>query len=122
MAISDYFKNSFETGTDQSNPKLQIHYYGSDYYKTQNALNDLMKKEGFKLLHTDNHYQEMLFEKKKIQVIVTFNEIGMYETSVSLKVNTHYLFPMAKGLKWIEQFYQKLDRVLVVKHKGNYNG
>lgn len=122
MAISDYFKNSFETSDAQSNPKLHLHYYGSDYYKTQSALADLMKKEGFNLLHTDNHYQEMLFEKKKIQVIVTLRDIGMYETSVSLKVNTSYLFPMAKGLKWIEQFYQKLDKVLVVKNKGNYNG
>lgn len=81
-----------------------------------------MKREGFNLLHTDNHYQEMLFQKKKMQVIVTFNEIGMYETSVSLKVNTSYLLPMARGLKWIQQFYQKLDKVLIVKNKGNYNG
>lgn len=118
MAISDYFKNSFET----SDVENSSHYYGSDYYKTQQALVDLMTKEGFKHLHTDNHYQEMLFEKKKMQVIVTYNEHGMYETSVSLKVNTSYLFPMARGLKWIKQFYQKLDRVLTVKSKGNYNG
>lgn len=119
MAIIDFFKNNFETDNRDANAKLHIHYYGSEYYKTQEAVSNLMKKEGFVLLHTDNHYHEMLFEKKKIQVIVTFSEIGMYETGVSLKVNTSYLISFARGLKWIGDFYQKLDQVLVLKNKGS---
>lgn len=122
MAISDFFKNNFETNNSDTNAKLHIHYYGSDYYKTQDAVANLMKNDGFTLLHTDNHYHEMLFEKKKMQVIVTFSEIGMYETGVSLKVNTSYIISFAKGLKWIENFYQKLDKVLVLKNKGSHYG
>lgn len=119
MAIHDFFKNSFETDNRDANAKLHIHYYGSEYYKTQETIAHLLKQEGFALLHTDNHYHEMLFEKKKIQVIVTFSEVGMYETGVSLKVNTKYLISFARGLKWIESFYQKLDKTLVLKNKGS---
>ena len=54
MAISDFFKNNFETDNRDANAKLHIHYYGSEYYKTQEAVSNLMKKEGFVLLHTDN--------------------------------------------------------------------
>ncbi len=121
MALSDNFKNSFETSNINSDNRLLNHYYGSDYYKTQETIISLMKKEGFTLLHVDNHYHEMLLEKKKIQVLVTLSEMGIYETGVSLKVNTSYLISFARGLKWIESFYEKLDKSLVLKNKGNHN-
>lgn len=110
MAISDYFKNNFE---------FYGNTYGSDYYKTQETISSLLKKDGFTLLNVDNKYHEMLLEKKRIQVIVTLSEVGMYETGVSIKVNTSYLFPMARGLKWGKKFYEMLDKTLVLKEKGN---
>ena len=55
MAISDYFKNSFETSNVNSDEQLRNHYYGSDVLTTQNQISTTLKRAGFKLMNVDNH-------------------------------------------------------------------
>ena len=86
MAISDYFKNSFETSNVNSDEQLRNHYYGSDVLTTQNQISTTLKRAGFKLMHVDNHYHEMLFTNKKVEVIVTLLEMKallLYSTRCS---------------------------------------
>lgn len=119
MAISDYFKNSFETSNVNSDEQLRNHYYGSDVLTTQNQISTTLKRAGFKLMNVDNHYHEMLFTNKKVEVIVTLLEMSMYETGVAMKVNTHYLISFARGKKVIIDIYNLLDKTLVLKSKGS---
>ena len=49
MAISDYFKNSFETSNVNSHEQLRNHYYGSDVLTTQNQISTTLKRAGFKI-------------------------------------------------------------------------
>lgn len=119
MAISDYFKNSFETSDSNNDRQLCNHYYGSDILNIQNQVSNILKRAGFKLMHVDNHYNEMLFTNKKVEVIVSLLNISMYETGVAMKVNTHYLISFARGKKVISEIYNLLDKELILKSKGN---
>lgn len=121
MAISDMFRNSFETSSVSSNPKLRTRYYGNDLQTTQMRVTNVLKNAGFQLIHVDNYYHELLFEGKRKQVIVTLSEMGLYETGVLLKVNTHYFLPFGRGISLIQAIYNAIDKVLILKSKGYHD-
>ena len=118
MAISDLFKNNFETRDVTQDPRLRCHYYGNDYQTCQNAISSAMSGIGYKVMGVNEKYLEMLFESKKAQAIITLTKVSLYETRVDIKLNTHYLIPLGRGLKHIEEIYANIDRRLTLKYKG----
>ena len=118
MAISDLFKNSFETNDTPSDQRLKCHYYGNDYLVCQNAVSSVMSGLGYKVMNVNEQYLEMLFESKFAQAIITFSKISLYETCIDIKMNTHYFLPLKKGINHIDEIYSLLDRRLTLKYKG----
>lgn len=121
MAIHDFFLNHFETSDEPSDRRLLSHYYNNDYQTTQNKISIAFQEYGLKLVNVDNTYNEMLFENRKIKLIVTLREISLYEIRVDLTINTSYLLPMKRGIKIVEQLYLALDKKLTLKYKGASN-
>lgn len=121
MALHEFFLNHFETSDNPSDKRLTSHYYNNDYQNTQNMISVAFKEFGLRLINVDNNYNEMLFENKKIRLIVTLNIISLYETRVDLTINTSYILPFKRGIKIVEQLYLALDKKLTLKHRGNIN-
>lgn len=121
MGLHDFFLNHFETSDEPRDRRLVSHYYNNDYQTTQNKISVAFQEFGLKLIHVDNTYNEMLFENRKIKLIVTLRQMSLYEIRVDLTINTTYLLPMKRGIKIVEQLYQSLDRKLTLKYKGASN-
>lgn len=118
MGLAEYFLNDFETSNNPSDRRLCSRYYNNDYYMVQNTISSVFNSAGYKLMHVDNNYHEMLFQSKKAQLIVTLSEMSMYEIKVDIKINTTFFIPLKRGVKIIDELYNLLDRRLTLKFKG----
>lgn len=121
MSLHDYFTNHFETSDEPKDQRLKSHYYNNDYQKTQDIISETLKTYNLNLINVDNNYNEMLFENKKIKLIVTLSKISLYETRVDLTINTSYLLPFKRNIKIIDELYLALDKKLTLKHRGSHN-
>lgn len=119
--LKNFFSNEFETnyGDDRD---VTSHYYGNDYNKTKEAVIQAGKRLGYDATNIDDKYKEIfLASKTKGEIIVTIRTFSYYENSVDFKVITHYIIPRGRAKKFAELMYQDLDRLLVLKRKGDYN-
>ena len=105
MALSEFFLNNFETSDNALDQRLKPHYYNNDYHTTQHLITSCLNQVGFKMINVDNYYHEMLFEYKRIRVIVILNEMSLYDIRVDMKINAKYVLPLKRPIKIIAKLY-----------------
>ena len=118
MALSEFFLNNFETSDNALDQRLKPNYYNNDYHTTQHLITSCLNQVGFKMINVDNYYHEMLFEYKRIRVIVILNEMSLYDIRVDMKINAKYVLPLKRPIKIIAKLYEILDRKLTLKYLG----
>lgn len=118
MGIGSFFSNSFETSDTTSNILLKTHYYNNNYENVKDAINHIAISNKLQVINTDNTYREILLESKKFEMIITCSKISYSETGIDIKITTHYLIGANRGIKFIDGFYQQLNKNLRFKRLG----
>lgn len=120
--IVNFFSTMCETSETNKNPNKQMlitHYYACNYEKAKPAISSICQNLfDLQIINIDDHYHEMLFENKKLSLIITVNPVSAYEVSVDVKVKVYKLIGFNKPIKTLESFYSALNKRLILKRIG----
>lgn len=120
--IVNFFSTMCETAETNKNPNKKMlitHYYASNYEKAKAAISSVCQSAfNLQIINVDDHYHELLFENKKLSLIITAYPVTPYEVSVDVKVKVYRLIGFNKTIKVLESFYNELNRRLILKRIG----
>lgn len=122
MRFKDYFSNNFETSENHEITTLRSRYYRCRNVEAMEAVKKLASDLNAILRHVDNERHEIIFETRSFSATAMITSPSYTETAIDFQITTYAVFPFGKGVKVIENLYQKLDKILPFKGVGLYRG
>lgn len=122
MKISDYFKKNFETSDNTSYEKLGTRYYRAKLADGLNALKEMIDEVNARIVDENENFQEILFESAQYSCTAKITATTPVEIAIDFNIMTFNFIGMLKGIKYIENFYQILDKKLAYKGSCLYRG
>lgn len=118
MRFRDYFNNDFETSDNHSEKELRTRYYRARTEDAINAVKSLSDKIGFRVTG-ETGVGEVCVESYRYFATITCVETHPYEVAIDIKLITnHGIFDFGRGIKYIKEIYDNLDKTLQLKGVG----
>ena len=120
MAFKDYFVNDFETSDQANNKDLLTHYYRNTYERVKSEILNYCKLKDYIVESVNDDVKEIFVRKGRHDLIITITPISIMEIAVDVKATTYYLIGLKRGLNFIKDLYEHLDKNLNFKGVALY--
>ena len=120
MKFKYYFSKDFQTSDKQEIESLRTHYYRGKKDDIIEKIKEMATTFKFKIKSVDEERGEVIFDHMDYSGTATITSISFNETAVDFVLMTFNVLPTAPGKKYIEKFYQHLDKTLELKGIGLY--
>ncbi|WP_413379162.1 DUF1499 domain-containing protein [Alkalihalobacillus sp. 1P02AB] len=109
--------NRTETREAHQNDQLKTRYYKGSKEKIMEAVESLIKKNGFRVKRSEVERGEIIGQEQKGTkqlIIVTVITVRPFKTAVDFSISTDSLLPtdFGKSKKQVISFYEQLDKEL----------
>ncbi len=122
MKFSDYFKKNFETSDNTLYPELGTRYYRNKLDDGLTALKEMIAEAGAIIVDENELYQEILFETSGYSCTAKITVTTPVELAIDFTITTYNFLGLLKGIKYIQSFYEILDKKLTLKGTCLYRG
>ena len=122
MKFSDYFKKNFETSDNASYPELGTRYYRNKIEDGLTALKEMISEVKAVIVDENEIYQEILFETSAFSCTAKITVTTPVEMAIDFNIVTYNFLGLGKGIKYIQSFYEILDKKLSLKGTCLYRG
>ena len=122
MKFGDYFKKNFETTDNSEYKELETRYYRAKLEDGMQALKEMISEVKARIIDENEYYQEILFETAQYSCTAKVTATTPVEIAVDFTITTFNFIGMLKGMKYIQSFYEIMDKKLTFKGTALYRG
>ena len=122
MKFSDYFKKNFETSDNSPYEELGTRYYRAKAEEGMAAVKEMIVEVKAKIVDENEYYQEILFETPQYTCTAKVTATTPVEIAIDFNISTFNFIGMLKGIKFIQSFYEVLNKKLTFKGTCLYRG
>jgi len=115
MGLMSFFQNIAESKELHSEALLRTHYYKTNYQKVKANCLEYAGLQNLDVRTIDDVHKELFLQSARYHIIVSIVQVNPIETSVDFKVEQYGLIGMNRPRKRIIDFYQYLDKQLLLK-------
>lgn len=115
MKIKSYFSKDFKTSDNEEIESLRTHYYRSRRDVVMETVIAMAKDFNAKVKNVDEERGEIIFDHLDFNACATITAVSYSEIAVDFNILTFNILPTAPGKKFIEKFYNYLDKKLELK-------
>ena len=122
MKFGDYFKKNFETTDNSEYKELETRYYRAKLEDGMEALKEMISEVKARIIDENEYYQEILFETAQYSCTAKVTATTPVEIAIDFTITTFNFIGMLKGMKYIQSFYEIMDKKLTFKGTALYRG
>ena len=122
MKFTDYFKKNFETSDNSVYKELETRYYRAKMEDGMTAVKEMINEVKAKIIDENEYYQEILFETAQYSCTAKVTATTPVEIAIDFTITTFNFIGMLKGIKFIQSFYEIIDKKITFKGTALYRG